>query len=121
MQIEAYLAGDAMNFSIDELDFKGCGEFERRVLLADFAIPRGRVMTYGGLAAKAGVPGGATRNLTRSVANNAKNNMPLAKPKVFPVMALTSYSLRTLRLLAPRFNHLESPTGKLYFWRNFVM
>ncbi|MBA4424103.1 MAG: hypothetical protein C0390_13565, partial [Syntrophus sp. (in: bacteria)] len=48
MQIEAYLAGDAVNFSIAALDFEGIGGFERRVLLADHQIPRGRVMTYGG-------------------------------------------------------------------------
>jgi len=76
MQIEAYLAGDAVSFSIAELDFEGCGEFERRVLLADHQIPRGRVMTYGGLAAKAGVPGGA-----RAVGNvMAGNPFPLIIP-----------------------------------------
>src|SRR5574340_670278 len=58
-QIEAYLAGDAVDFSIADLDFGDCGRFERRVLLADHQIPRGRVMSYGGLAAKVGVPGGA--------------------------------------------------------------
>ena len=76
MQIEAYLAGDAVNFSIDDLDFEGIGEFERRVLLADHQIPRGRVMTYGGLAAKVGVPGGA-----RAVGNvMAGNPFPLVIP-----------------------------------------
>lgn len=76
MQIEAYLAGEAVNFSISELDFEVCGEFERRVLLADHQIPRGRVMTYGGLAAKAGVPGGA-----RAVGNvMAGNPFPLVIP-----------------------------------------
>ena len=75
-QIEAFLAGDAVAFSIDGLDFEGCGEFERRVLLADFEIPRGRVMTYGGLAEKVGVPGGA-----RAVGNvMAGNPFPLAIP-----------------------------------------
>lgn len=76
IQIEAFLAGDAMNFSIAELDFEGCGKFERRVLLEDHRIPRGLVMTYGGLAAKAGVPGGA-----RAVGNvMAGNPFPLAIP-----------------------------------------
>ena len=76
MQIEAYLAGDAVNFSIDDLDFENIGEFERRVLLADHQIPRGRVMTYGGLAAKVGVPGGA-----RAVGNvMAGNPFPLVIP-----------------------------------------
>jgi methylated-DNA-[protein]-cysteine S-methyltransferase len=76
MQIEAYLAGEAIDFSISDLDFEGCGGFERRVLLADHQIPRGRVMTYGGLAAKAGVPGGA-----RAVGNvMAGNPCPLVIP-----------------------------------------
>ncbi|MDP1993105.1 MAG: methylated-DNA--[protein]-cysteine S-methyltransferase [Syntrophales bacterium] len=75
-QIEAYLAGDAVNFSIDELDFEGCGEFERRVLLAVHQIPCGRVMTYGGLSAAVGVPGGA-----RAVGNvMAGNFFPLVVP-----------------------------------------
>jgi methylated-DNA-[protein]-cysteine S-methyltransferase len=76
IQIEAYLAGDAVNFSIDDLDFEGCGEFERRVLLAVHQIPRCRVMTYGGLAAAVGVPGGA-----RAVGNvMAGNFFPLVVP-----------------------------------------
>jgi methylated-DNA-[protein]-cysteine S-methyltransferase len=75
-KIEAFLGGDAVAFSIDGLDFEGCGEFERRVLLADFEIPRGRVMTYGGLAEKVGVPGGA-----RAVGNvMAGNPFPLVIP-----------------------------------------
>ena len=76
MQIEAYLAGDDVNFSIDDLDFEGCGEFERHVLLAVHQIPCGRVMTYGGLAAAAGAPGGA-----RAVGNvMAGNFFPLVVP-----------------------------------------
>lgn len=76
MQIEAFLAGDCVKLSIDELDFEGVGRFERRVLLADFEIPRGRVMAYGGLAAKVGAPGGA-----RAVGNAmAGNPFPLVIP-----------------------------------------
>jgi methylated-DNA-[protein]-cysteine S-methyltransferase len=76
MQIEAFLAGDPVDFSIADLDIEGIGGFERRVLLADFAIPRGRVMTYGGLAAKVGVPGGA-----RAAGNvMAGNPFPLVIP-----------------------------------------
>lgn len=75
-QIRAFLAGDAVDFSIAELEFEGIGGFERRVLLADFAIPRGRVMTYGGLAGKAGAPGGA-----RAAGNvMAGNPFPLVIP-----------------------------------------
>lgn len=76
MRVEAFLAGDAVNFSIDDLDFEDIGGFERRVLLADHQIPRGRVMTYGGLAVKVGVPGGA-----RAVGNvMAGNPFPLIIP-----------------------------------------
>jgi methylated-DNA-[protein]-cysteine S-methyltransferase len=75
-KIEAYLAGGLVDFSIAALDIEGIGGFERRVLLADFAIPRGRVMTYGGLAAKAGAPGGA-----RAAGNvMAGNPFPLVIP-----------------------------------------
>jgi methylated-DNA-[protein]-cysteine S-methyltransferase len=74
--IAAFLAGDAVDFTIADLDMEGIEGFERRVLLADFAIPRGRVMTYGGLAAKAGVPGGA-----RAAGNvMAGNPFPLVIP-----------------------------------------
>ena len=76
MQIAAFLAGHAVDFSIADLDFEGVGGFERRVLLADHRIPRGRVMTYGGLATKVGVPGGA-----RAVGNvMAGNPFPLVIP-----------------------------------------
>jgi methylated-DNA-[protein]-cysteine S-methyltransferase len=76
MQIAAFLAGYAVDFSIADLDFEGIDGFERRVLLADHQIPRGRVMTYGGLAAKVGVPGGA-----RAVGNvMAGNPFPLVIP-----------------------------------------
>jgi methylated-DNA-[protein]-cysteine S-methyltransferase len=76
IQIEAYLAGEAIDFSISELDLEGCGDFERRILLVNYQIPQGRVMTYGGLAAKAGVPGGA-----RAVGNvMAGNPFPLVIP-----------------------------------------
>ena len=48
----------------------------RRVLSEDGEIPRGRVMTYGGLAASLGVPGGA-----RAVGNAmAGNPFPLVIP-----------------------------------------
>ncbi len=76
MRLRAYLDGGAVDFSIGELDLGGVDGFTRRVLLADHAIPRGRVMTYGGLAARMGVPGGA-----RAVGNvMAGNPFPLVIP-----------------------------------------
>jgi methylated-DNA-[protein]-cysteine S-methyltransferase len=76
MQLRAFLEGEAVEFPIGDLDLDGMGEFARRVLMADHAIPRGRVMTYGGLAAKLGLPGGA-----RAVGNvMAGNPFPLVIP-----------------------------------------
>ena len=75
-QLRAFLAGAEVEFSLDDLDFTGIGGFTRRVLTADHAIPRGRVMTYGGLAARLGVPGGG-----RAVGNvMARNPFPLIIP-----------------------------------------
>jgi methylated-DNA-[protein]-cysteine S-methyltransferase len=49
-QIERFMAGEAVNFSLDVLDLKVCGAFQQRVLRLEFQIPRGRVSTYGRLA-----------------------------------------------------------------------
>jgi methylated-DNA-[protein]-cysteine S-methyltransferase len=75
-QIEAFLAGEAVHFSIDDLDLEGVDGFERRVLLTVHQIPRGRVMTYGGVASIVGVYGWA-----RAVGNvMAGNFFPLVIP-----------------------------------------
>ncbi len=44
--IEAFLQGDNVSFSLDVLRFDLCTPFQKRVLLADHAIPHGRVSTY---------------------------------------------------------------------------
>jgi len=75
-QLRDFLGGEAVDFSVGELDLDGVDGFARRALMADHAIPRGRVMTYGGLAAALGVPGGA-----RAVGNvMAGNPFPLVIP-----------------------------------------
>ena len=75
-KLYAFLSGQAVDFEIGALDFEAIDGFARRVLMADFAIPRGKVMTYGGLAAGLGVPGGA-----RAVGNvMAGNPYPLVIP-----------------------------------------
>ncbi len=75
-KLRDFLMGVEVEFSLDDLDFSGIGGFTRRVLTADYAIPRGRVMTYGGLAARLGVPGGG-----RAVGNvMARNPFPLIIP-----------------------------------------
>lgn len=75
-QIHDFLTGNAIDFKLENLDFGSLKGFARRVLLADGKIPRGRVMTYGGLAASVGVPGGA-----RAAGNvMAGNPFPLVIP-----------------------------------------
>jgi methylated-DNA-[protein]-cysteine S-methyltransferase len=75
-QIRDFLTGNAVDFRMESLDFGIVKGFARRVLLADGKIPRGRVMTYGGLAASVGVTGGA-----RAVGNvMAGNPFPLVIP-----------------------------------------
>jgi methylated-DNA-[protein]-cysteine S-methyltransferase len=49
-RIVRYLAGNGVEFSLDDLDLGVCGAFQQRVLRLAFQIPRGKVSTYGGLA-----------------------------------------------------------------------
>jgi methylated-DNA-[protein]-cysteine S-methyltransferase len=75
-QLRAFLSGMDVDFSLVGLNFEGVSGFARRVLAADHAISRGRVMTYGGLAERLGVPGGG-----RAVGNvMARNPFPLVIP-----------------------------------------
>jgi len=70
------LDGEPIDFSLHIADLDLCGEFQRRVLRAEHAIPRGRVSTYKLIAAHLGVPGGA-----RAVGNALANNpFPLIVP-----------------------------------------
>lgn len=68
-QIAAFCAGVPVDFSLDNLDLEQCRPFHKRVLLADFAIPRGSVTTYGLLARYVGAPG-AARAVGSAMANN---------------------------------------------------
>lgn len=75
-RLRALLTGQPVEFSLAGLDLTGVGGFARRVLTLDHAIPRGRVMTYAGMAARLGVPGAA-----RAVGNAmARNPFPLVVP-----------------------------------------
>lgn len=76
LKIRNFLSGKAVDFALDELDWGIVKGFTHRVLRKCGKIPRGRVMTYGGLAASLGVPGGA-----RAVGNAmAGNPFPLVIP-----------------------------------------
>lgn len=74
--LERYLSGEDVEFSLDCLDLGLCGDFQRKVLRQEFRIPRGRVMSYGGLAARIGRPRAA-----RAVGTAlARNPFPLIVP-----------------------------------------
>jgi methylated-DNA-[protein]-cysteine S-methyltransferase len=68
-QIRALLRGIPVTFSLDILDLEICSGFQRRVLLAESQVPRGRVTTYGRLARRIESPG-AARAVGSALANN---------------------------------------------------
>jgi|SRR3989339_992128 len=75
-QISDFLGGKEVVFETAALDLGIVKGLARRVLTRAAEIPRGRVMTYGGLATAIGVPGGA-----RAVGNAlAGNPFPLIFP-----------------------------------------
>ncbi|MBN2437424.1 MAG: methylated-DNA--[protein]-cysteine S-methyltransferase [Deltaproteobacteria bacterium] len=67
--LSTFLRGAEVDFSAVELDLDGMQDFVRRTLIACREIPRGRVVTYGGLATALGVHGGA-----RAVGNAMAGN-----------------------------------------------
>ncbi len=74
--IKAYLEGDNVKFSLKLVDLSQCTKFQQSVLRAQHAIPRGRVSTYGLIAAHVGAHGGA-----RAVGNvMAANPFPIIVP-----------------------------------------
>jgi methylated-DNA-[protein]-cysteine S-methyltransferase len=76
IQIQAFLQGEPVAFSLDRLDFGICNDFQRRVLKGEAKIPRGRVCTYSRLAEKIGAHGAA-----RAVGNAlARNPFPVIIP-----------------------------------------
>jgi len=75
-QIAAFLGGEDSRFSLDSLRLDLCTAFQKRVLLADYAIPRGRISTYGLIAKHLDNPKGA-RAVGTALANNP---FPLVVP-----------------------------------------
>jgi methylated-DNA-[protein]-cysteine S-methyltransferase len=74
--IRSFLSGNDVAFGTGMLDLGQCRPFQQRVLLAEHAIPRGYVSTYGRIARHLGVPGGA-----RAVGNAlARNPFPIVIP-----------------------------------------
>jgi methylated-DNA-[protein]-cysteine S-methyltransferase len=58
-QIEAFLNGEDIQFSLDVLRLDLCSAFKQKVLRAERAIPRGRVSTYNLIAKHLENPNGA--------------------------------------------------------------
>jgi methylated-DNA-[protein]-cysteine S-methyltransferase len=57
--MERFLAGEPVTLDAGLCDLEQCNPFQRRVLLAEHAIPRGWVSTYGKIARHIGAPGAA--------------------------------------------------------------
>lgn len=57
-RIQGYLEGEAVEFDPDGIALETCSWFQRKVLLADYGIPRGWVSTYGRVARSLGCPAG---------------------------------------------------------------
>lgn len=55
-QIQAFLEGDDIRFTVDNIRLDLCSAFQQKVLLAEHGIPRGQVSTYQRIAAHIGNP-----------------------------------------------------------------
>ena len=58
-QMEAFLNGEDIQFSLDIIRLDRCSAFQRKVLRAEHGIPRGRVSTYNLIAKHVNNPKGA--------------------------------------------------------------
>ncbi|NVM19164.1 MAG: MGMT family protein [Candidatus Lokiarchaeota archaeon] len=75
-KILQFLKGDKINFDLQLIDFDQCFRIQKKVLLAEYDVPRGWVSTYKRIANKIGIPKGA-----RVVGNAlAKNPFPIVIP-----------------------------------------
>ena len=68
-QIQRAVNGEEVDFDLDVLALENCSAFQRKVLLAEYGIPRGFVSTYGRIASFLKTPGGA-RAVGSALANN---------------------------------------------------
>lgn len=113
-QLQSILGGEDHTIDLAVVGLDTCPAFQRRVLLAEYAIPRGSVATYGQLAAYLGVRGGA-----RAVGNAlAGNPFPLVIPCHRAIRSdgtLGGYQggLAMKRALLAYEGHAISPTGRL--------
>ncbi|MBN2086250.1 MAG: MGMT family protein [Anaerolineales bacterium] len=68
-RIRAFLNGENIVFDLASAALEVCGEFQRKVLMAEYRIPRGRISTYGRIAKHIGAPGAARAVGTALAAN----------------------------------------------------
>ena len=67
--IEAFLGGADISFSLTYVRMDLCSEFQENVLLTEHSIPRGHVSTYQHIAKRLGNPG-SSRAVGNALANN---------------------------------------------------
>ena len=67
--ITKFLDGEGVVFDLGIVDLDLCSEFQRRVILAEYGIPRGWVSTYGRIAKYLGMPG-SSRAVGRALATH---------------------------------------------------
>ena len=76
LQIQNFLEGSPVSFSLEFIDITVCYDFQKKVLLETREIPRGKVSCYGHLADRILAPGAA-----RAVGSAlARNPFPLIIP-----------------------------------------
>ena len=75
-EIQEFLNGGVVAFSLSDIDMVGCSPFQQQVFMQTCKIPRGMVMSYGRLSETIGIPKGA-----RAVGTAlARNPFPLIIP-----------------------------------------
>jgi len=67
-EINRFLEGEHVGFSLDIVDLSLCSEFQQRVLRAEHAIPRGYISTYRNIARHLG--GNGARAVGNALARN---------------------------------------------------
>jgi methylated-DNA-[protein]-cysteine S-methyltransferase len=74
-QLRAYFRGERRTFDVS-VDLRGRTPFQRRVLMAAAEVPAGRVVSYGDIARRIGVPG-ASRAVGQAL---GRNPIPIVIP-----------------------------------------
>jgi methylated-DNA-[protein]-cysteine S-methyltransferase len=75
-KIQRFLKGENIHFNLGIIDFTKCYELQKKILLAEYSIPRGWISTYKRIANHLGINNGA-----RVVGNAlAKNPFPIIIP-----------------------------------------